>query len=79
MQLPFIEWIKLFDDSVQSNYLSSSPFYLTTDGILFIIRDSQLEIRDMSQQEKDLYHCEEYENQMFSATVAGSFGLGRAA
>ena len=25
----------------------------------------------MSQEEKDLYHCEEYENQMFSASVAG--------
>ena len=71
IQLPFIEWVKLSNPDVSSSYLSSSPFYLSTDGILFIIRDSQHEIRDMSQEEKDLYRCEEFENCMFSGAVAG--------
>ena len=45
--------------------MSSSPFYLSTDGILFIVRDSTQEMRDMTVQERELYRCEDFENNMF--------------
>lgn len=48
---------------------------MSTDGILFIVRDSRQEIREMSQDEKDMYHCQEFESQMFPA--GSSSGGGR--
>ena len=71
IQLPFIQEIKLDDPAVSSSFLTSSPFYLSTDGILFIVRNNQNALRDMTPEEKDLYRCEEFENQMFSGAVAG--------
>ena len=59
------------DPAVSQSFLSSNPFYLSTDGILFVVRDSNFEIRDITAKEKDLYRCEEFENQMFSGAVAG--------
>jgi len=44
------------------NLMSSSPFYLSTDGILFIIKDSSVEGREMTAEEKDLYRCADFEN-----------------
>jgi hypothetical protein len=64
VELPFVEWVDLQQNA--SNFLSSNPFYLSTDGILFIVRDGSTEIRDMSAAERDLYRCEEFESQMFS-------------
>ena len=42
--------------------MSSSPFYLSTDGILFIIKDSSVEGREMTAEEKDLYRCADFES-----------------
>ena len=50
------------------NLICSNPFYLSTDGILFIIKDSSVQGRQMTQEEKDLYKCAEFENQVVSAS-----------
>ena len=70
--LPFSEWVLLSDPKSSTSYLHSAPFYLSTDGILFIVRDGTQDIRDMTQQEKDMYHCDEFENQMFVQGTSGS-------
>lgn len=41
--------------------MSSSPFYLSTDGILFIIYDKTINVRDMTFDEKEKYRCHEFE------------------
>jgi hypothetical protein len=41
--------------------MSSSPFYLSTDGILFVIYDNNLSIREMTFDEKEKYRCDEFE------------------
>ena len=67
-------------EDIGANVISSNPFYLSTDGILFIIRDSKTEIRDMTAEEKDLYRCEEFEGQMFAAgDKGGGRGVARKA
>lgn len=43
---------------------------MSTDGIFFVIKDTTNEEREMSQKEKEFYHCEDFEKQMFS-TVNG--------
>lgn len=59
VELPFVQWVSL---SESNNYISSNPFYLSTDGILFIIRDNRVEMRDMTSQEREMYRCEDFEN-----------------
>jgi hypothetical protein len=59
VELPFVEWIQLVNAA--DNLMSSSPFYLSTDGILFVVRDGSQEIRDMVADEKDLFRCEDFE------------------
>eukprot|EP00355_Strombidium_rassoulzadegani_P007548 CAMPEP_0168624610 /NCGR_PEP_ID=MMETSP0449_2-20121227/9517_1 /TAXON_ID=1082188 /ORGANISM="Strombidium rassoulzadegani, Strain ras09" /LENGTH=74 /DNA_ID=CAMNT_0008666203 /DNA_START=332 /DNA_END=553 /DNA_ORIENTATION=- len=58
--------------------MSSTPFYLSTDGILFVLRDKKSEIREMGAEERDLYKCEDYESQIFSAKGKDG-GPGRVA
>ena len=41
--------------------MSSSPFYLSTDGILFIIYDKTINVRDMTFDEKEKYRCYVFE------------------
>ena len=72
--LPFADWVHVSDVNNSEAYMHSSPFYLSTDGILFIIRDSQTELRDMTQVEKDMYHCHEFESQMFVGTQKDGTG-----
>lgn len=64
--LPFAEWVQISDNSCCDSYVHSSPFYLSTDGILFIIRDSADDQREMTADEKLIFHCEEFESQMFA-------------
>ena len=70
--------MSLCREDIGENVISSNPFYLSTDGILFIIRDSKTQIRDMTAEEKDLYRCEEFEGQMFAAGGTGK-GVARKA
>lgn len=42
---------------ISNNFLSTAPFYMQTDGILFVVRDSAVKIRDMNLEEKDKYRC----------------------
>lgn len=60
--LPFQDWVCLSDKSFSDSYLHSAPFYLSTDGILFVLRDSTKSMREMSADEKLLFHCEEFES-----------------
>lgn len=62
--LPFAEWVNISASS--ESYVHSSPFYLSTDGILFILRDSANDLREMTADEKQIYHCDEFESQMFA-------------
>jgi len=62
VELPFVDWIHLTSDQRgEKEYVSSQPFYLSTDGILFIVKDCTLEQRDMTPVEKLLYKCDEFE------------------
>lgn len=66
MQLPFVDWIKLSGaakgkDDLSNNPVSNAPFYLSTDGILFIVRDLSKVEREMSGHERELYRCEAFE------------------
>ena len=38
---------------ISSNFLSTAPFYMQTDGILFVVRDSAVDMREMTKDEKD--------------------------
>jgi hypothetical protein len=60
VELPFTDWMHIGkDNEFSTNVLQSAPFYISTDGILFVIKDSSIDGRDMTREEKDLYHCEE--------------------
>ena len=59
--------------------MSSNPFYLSTDGILFIIKDTSKTHREMTIQEKDMYRCADFESQMFAGGDGGSKGGRRPA
>jgi hypothetical protein len=59
VQLPFESWTPLIENSDLS--LTSQPFYLSTDGILFILKDLSQTERDMTPQEKEDYHCKDFE------------------
>lgn len=60
--LPFAEWVRIGAEGVKESYMHSAPFYLSTDGILFIAKDSRKEMREMTNAEKDLYRCEDFES-----------------
>lgn len=59
VQLPYENWTKLAEN--ESLFLQASPYYVSTDGIFFIIRDSTNEEREMTKEEKEFYHCEDFE------------------
>jgi len=68
IELPFVDWVHLTselksekDQRGSTQYVSSQPFYLSTDGILFIVKDCTVDQRDMTPQEKLLYKCDEFE------------------
>jgi hypothetical protein len=72
VQLPFVEWVPLMKEDICSNQLMQNPFYVSTDGILFIVKDDSKLSRPMTQDEREMYRCEEFEgNNMFNGTCSG--------
>jgi hypothetical protein len=69
VQLTFEQWTKL---GKNDSFFASSPYYASTDGLLFIVRDMTHEEREMTVSEREMYHCEDYESNMF----AGGKGSG---
>ena len=62
VQLPYETWHLLHDNN---NFIASAPFYVSTDGLLFIIKKNSKMERVLSEVEKGLYNCAEYENNIF--------------
>ena len=71
VELPYIGWVNLTSETQGLNSISQEPYYLSTDGILFVVRDARTEIRDMTIEEKELYKCEEYEQWLMSGGAKG--------
>jgi hypothetical protein len=57
--LPYETWYSLKGNE---NFMASGPFYVSTDGLLFILKDGSKIERDLTEEEKDFYHCQDYEN-----------------
>ena len=70
VQLPFETWQKLGENK---NTLCSAPFYISTDGILLILKDSSLMERELTEDEKTKFHYEEFETMMM--TKEGGSGV----
>lgn len=60
--LPFSEWVSMEAAEHSTSYIYSAPFYLSTDGILFIVRKKSEDVREMTAHEKELYRCDEFES-----------------
>ena len=45
VQLPYAVWTKLESNS---DFVSNAPFYVSTDGLFFVIKDGSKEIREMT-------------------------------
>ena len=68
MQLPYVEWVPLMKEETRDNQLMQNPFYVSTDGILFIIKDGSKDSREMTADEREMYRCEDFEgNNMFNS------------
>jgi hypothetical protein len=65
VQLPFEQWVSL-DGS--TDYFSAAPFYVSTDGILFIVKDGSLPEREMTADERELYRSDDFEANTFAAS-----------
>lgn len=76
VELPFISWIQLCSEAQGKNSISQDPFYLSTDGILFVVKDARVESREMSAEEKELYKCQEYEEWLMSGGAKGAQQAG---
>lgn len=59
VQLPYESWNNL---NKNSNFLASAPFYISTDGLLFIIKDTSKMERELTEEEKDMFNSGEYES-----------------
>lgn len=66
VQLPFESWTKLEGSEL---FMGSAPYYVQTDGLFFVIRDSKKDVRDMTADEKELYRSDDYEHQIFSRPI----------
>jgi hypothetical protein len=73
VELPFINWVRLSSEEQGKNSISQDPFYLSTDGILFIVKDRTVNSRDMTPEEKELYKCQEYEEWLMSGGAKGQY------
>ena len=72
MQLPYENWTKLYNNE---DFFASAPYYASTDGLLFIVRDSSKTEREMTMEERELYKSDDFELAMFSAG-GGKGGAG---
>ena len=80
VQLPFETWTPLSGSEL---FMASAPYYVQTDGLFFVIKDSTKEEREMTAEEKELYRSDDYEQQLFAAPVRSRDGkeiryVGRA-
>ena len=66
VQLPFENWIGLAGNE---EFFASAPFYVSTDGIFFVIRDKTKDGREMTPDEKAIYRSDDFENRMMSGPV----------
>lgn len=71
VQLPYEKWYGLIDNE---NFLASNPFYLSTDGLLMIVKDRSLLERELTEEEQKEFGCAEYENAIFVTTKGGKRG-----
>ena len=55
VQLPYETWYSL---NGNSNFIASAPFYVSTDGLLFIIKDISKTERELTEEEKEAYNCD---------------------
>eukprot|EP00831_Metopus_contortus_P079410 TRINITY_DN7897_c0_g1_i2.p1 TRINITY_DN7897_c0_g1~~TRINITY_DN7897_c0_g1_i2.p1 ORF type:complete len:259 (-),score=51.37 TRINITY_DN7897_c0_g1_i2:47-823(-) len=58
IQLPHEKWTTL---SGNSAYLCSAPFFLTTDGCLFIVKNKEKKERDLTEEERQRFAAFDYE------------------
>lgn len=68
LQLPHEKWFGLI---ANENFLAASPFYLSTDGLLFIAKDNTLVERDLSVDEKAIFGITEFESTNFAQNNIG--------
>lgn len=40
--------------------MAADPFYLSTDGLLFVFKDSSLPVRELTDEEAKLYGFDDY-------------------
>ena len=62
VQLPFAPWTKLENST---DFVSTAPFYVATDGLLFVIKDATKAIRDMTPEEQERFKFCDFETKMF--------------
>jgi len=51
--------------SGNSNFIASAPFYVSTDGLLFVVRDRSKKERPMTDQEIVKFRSAEFESGQF--------------
>ena len=66
VQLPFENWTSLVGNQ---EFVASAPYYVSTDGIFFVIRDKTKDGREMTPDEKAIYRSDDFENRMMSGPV----------
>ena len=50
-------------------FVASAPYYVSTDGIFFVIRDKTKDGREMTHDEKAIFRSDDFENRMMSGPV----------
>lgn len=68
VQLPYEKW---YDLAHKEDFLASNPFYLSTDGLLMIVKDKSLKERELTDEERKEFGCAEYESAIFTTTAKG--------
>jgi ubiquitin carboxyl-terminal hydrolase 47 len=73
VQLPYEKWYGLAN---KEDFMASNPFYLSTDGLLMIVKDNSLKERELTDEERKEFGCAEYESAIFTTTAKGKRGYG---
>ena len=47
----------------------SAPYYIATDGLFFVIRDSTKDGREMTEEEREMYKSSDFEANIFRTPV----------
>lgn len=71
VQLPYEKWYGLIGNE---SFMASNPFYLSTDGLLLIVKDRTLTERGLTDEEKKEFRYAEYETAIFATTSGGKRG-----